>query len=81
MKKSIELDVAFEDAVELIELTQDAAKRGIELIVIDPSAQYNRGWPVIEFSGDGQELLEFLDGRGFDFSPDDLQEVVDEVTN
>lgn len=75
MKKYIEVDVAFEEATELIKLTQDATKKGIELEVVNESADYNGGWPVVKFIGDGQDLLEFLDARGFEFLPEDLIEI------
>lgn len=73
--KSIIVDVAFEDPTELISFTQEAVLAGLLLKVISESAQHNGGWPEVEVTGDGQTVLEFLDARGFEFTPDDLQDV------
>ena len=72
--KKIQIDVAYEDPTEMVTLTGDAYKRGLEVKVISECGP-GAGWPVLEFSGDGQEILEFLDSRGFEFSSDDLEEV------
>lgn len=73
--KKIEIDVAFEEPTELIRFTQDAVLKGLLLKVIAETADYNGGWPVVEVSGDGQTILEFLDAHGFEFQPDDLVDV------
>lgn len=80
-KKVILVDIAFEEATELIELTQSAMKKGIELVVVSENAEYNGGWPVIRFGSENSlQLLDFLNERGFDFTEIDLIEIDDEVT-
>lgn len=70
--KKIEIDVAYDEPTELIRFTQEAVLKGLLLKVIAETADYNGGWPVVQISGDGQDILEFLDARGLEFQPDDL---------
>lgn len=73
--KKIEIDTAYEDPTELITLTQKAMTNGLQFRIVSESGEYNGGWPVIEVSGDGQTICEFLDTHGYEFHPDDLLDV------
>lgn len=73
--KSIELDIAYEEPTELIRLTQNANNKNITLEVVEESANFNGGWPVVKFTGDGQDLMEFLDSNGIEFEADWFDEV------
>lgn len=66
MTKSIELDVAFENPSDLITLTNDARKYEIELDVVSENADFNGGWPIVKFTGDEDNLILFLDEKGYD---------------
>lgn len=70
--KKIEIDLAFEEIGEVVDFTQEAVKKGLELKVLLETPDFNGGWPLVEVKGDGQTILEFLDARGFEFEVDDL---------
>jgi hypothetical protein len=76
--KKISFDIAWEDPTELITFGVDAGHQGFAIRIVQTNEESlrNRGqWPLIELSGDGQDMLEFLDARGFDFRPEDLVDV------